>query len=153
MNPEIVCKINFPKQSHPFPIILCVCQEETALQRSIGLLEVVGECVVGPVVQAAVVQSEAPTKLASLVIGKHYKVDRGGKEPETLPFHFAQSSVSHGRCRRRAWTACSGSRPISVCRASSTCARWSGRGSRPCARRTGPEGASPRLTQMCPLRP
>ena len=68
-------------QSHPFPIILCVCQEETPLQRSIGLLEVVGERVVGPVVQAAVVQSEASTQLAGLVIRKHYWVDIGGKEP------------------------------------------------------------------------
>ena len=124
LNPEIAVKSNFPKQSHPFPITLCVRQEETPLQRSIGLLEVVCECVVGPVVQAAVVESEASTQLASLVIGKHYWVDIGGIEPETLPSHFAQSSVSHGRCRRRAWTVCSGSRPISVCRASSMCGRW-----------------------------
>ena len=51
------------------PVVLSVGQERGALPRPAGLLEVVSEGVVGPVVQGLVVQGQSSTQLSSL--GKH----------------------------------------------------------------------------------
>ena len=48
------------------PLLLSVGQEGGALPGSARLLEVVGESVVGPVIQGLVVQSQSPAQLTSL---------------------------------------------------------------------------------------